>query len=231
MPASHPEEEPAAPRPVMGALLAAASVLAAVVGVWLAATGLKPEPGAPDIRGTYLEDGRPIDDFQLVDHNGDPFTADGLDDRWTVLTFGYTRSGESTPNILGLLHSARELLTRADLAQRVHIALVTVDPGHDGPERLAQYLAGYPAAFHGLTGDPECIRELAASVGVRYSERPGEPGRYTIQPRKALLVVNPDGDLTALLMPPLHPEIIAHDLHTLMQYHRGSLVDYLLQRR
>ncbi len=214
----------------MGALLAVASVLAAVVGVWLAATGLQPEPSTPDIRGTYLEDGRPIADFQLVDQNGEPFTAVGLNDHWTVLTFGYTRSEAATPNTLGLLHSARELLTRVHLAQRLEIALITVDPGHDDPRELSRFLADYPAAFHGLTGEPARIRELAASVGVRYSERAGEPGSYTIQPRQALLVVNPDGELTALLMPPLHPELIAQDLHTLMQHHRGSLVDYLLQR-
>ncbi|MFW6380214.1 MAG: SCO family protein [Halorhodospira sp.] len=228
MPAHRPDTEPPQPRPYMGALLAAASVLAAVVGVWLAATALKPNPAAPDISGTYLEDGRPIADFQLVDQHGEPFTPNRLDQHWTVLTFGYTRSEEATPDTLGLLHSAREQLTRVELDDELEIALVTIDPEHDRPEQLAAYLTDYPKAFHGLTGEPEAIRKLAASVGVRYREQ--EPGRFSLQPRGALLVMNPEGELVALLMPPHHPELIAQDLHTLMQHHRDSLLDYLLQR-
>ncbi|ABM61599.1 SCO family protein [Halorhodospira halophila] len=227
MPANRPQRTT---RPLFGALLAIASVLAAVIGVGLAVTALRPDPGIPDIQGTYLEDGRPIADFALQDQDGKRFTPTELHGKWTVLTFGHTECPTTWEN-LALLHSAREQLGQTRMSTRLQVALVSVSPD-DGPEELADYVGRYPAAFQGASGPVERVRELAGSVGVRYVEPNGgnvEDG-FHIQPEGALLVINPHGKMIALLMPPHHPELIARDLFRLMERERGGFLRNLLER-
>ncbi len=216
-------------RPLFGALLAALSVLAAVIGVGLAVTALRPDPGVPEIQGTYLEDGRPIADFVLEDQTGERFSPTDLHGKWTVLTFGHTECPTTWEN-LALLHSAREQLRQTQLAHRLQVALVSVNPD-DGAEELADYVGRYPEAFHGVSGPVERVRELAGSVGVRYVEPNGgnvEDG-FHIQPEGALLVINHHGKLVALLMPPHHPELLARDLFRLMERERGGFLRNLLE--
>ncbi|MBK5943088.1 MAG: SCO family protein [Halorhodospira halophila] len=226
MPANRPQRTT---RPLLGALLAVLSVLAAVIGVGLAATALRPDPGVPDIQGTYLEDGRPIADFVLEDQDGKRFSSTDLHGKWTVLTFGHTESPTTWEN-LALLHSAREQLAHTRMSARLQVALVSVNPD-DGPDELADYVGRYPAAFHGISGPVARVRELAGSVGVRYMAPNGgnvDDG-FHIQPEGALLVINPRGKLVALLMPPHHPELIARDLFRLMERERGGFLRNLLE--
>ena len=209
------------------ALLTVGAVFAAMVGVWLAATALRPAPGVPDISGTYLDEGREIADFELVDQDGNPVTQRDLEDVWSVLVFGYSRSDGPTAELPGVLTSAYERLRQVELTDRLSVSLITVDTEHDTPKVLEAYMAPYPDSFRGLTGDEAMVRELAESLGIRFAERPDEAG-YAIQPEAAMLVVNPEGELQALLIPPHHPEVVAQDLHTLIQREPGAWLHHLL---
>ncbi len=203
------------------ALLTVTAIFAAMVGVWLAATALLPAPGIPKISGTYLDDGRSVVDFKLVDHRGEPFTPDELTEKWTVLTFGYTSAEGVTAETLGVLTSAYQRLSHSGIAEHLRVAMITVDPEADSPGRLADYMAPYPDVFRGVTGDAKEIRQLAASLGIRYAVRE-DSQHFDIQPEAAMMVINPDGQLRALLIPPHHPAVVAQDLHTLIQRQPGA---------
>ena len=53
-------------------------------------------------------------------------------------------------------------------APAVEVLLVSVDPGHDTPEALAAYCAGYPYRLTGLTGTPEAVAAVARQYGAGF---------------------------------------------------------------
>ena len=89
-----------------------------------------------------------------------------------------------------LVHDLQKVDTLLDPAtrDRVRFALVTFDPERDTPERLAAYGREHgldPPHWLLLHGSPDQVRELAASVGVRY--RPTGTGQFSHTMRIVLL--------------------------------------------
>ncbi|MBK1726127.1 SCO family protein [Halorhodospira neutriphila] len=204
------------------ALLAVAAVLAALSGLWLVVSQVSSPQGAPDVEATYLEGGRPIADFQLRDHRGGAFTPQRLQGRWTLLTFGHTRSPEATPETLGLLAVTYRILAEAEVADGLQVAMVTVNPGEDSARRLASYLPEFHPDFVGVTGEAAQIRRLARSMGIRYSEPGTEARPIQVQPARVIALLDPRGQLLALFTPPHHPELLARDVQRIRAHARGG---------
>lgn len=117
------------------------------------------------------------DNFSLLTHYGETFTAEHFRGRWTLLFFGFT----NCPNIcplsmveLGQFYRAFE----AEASSRIEkplVAMVTVDPEQDDPITLADYVDNYHEDFLGLTGRPDQIRALAQQLYVVIDEIEEEP--------------------------------------------------------
>ena len=89
-----------------------------------------------------------------------------------------------------LVHDLQRVdgLLSATAREQVRFALVSFDPEHDTPERLAAYAREQglaPPRWRLLHGSPEQVRELAATVGVRY--RPTGTGQFSHTMRIVLL--------------------------------------------
>ncbi len=176
-------------------------------------------PGStPEIRGTYLEDGRPMADFELITSSGEPFTTGDLEGQWTLLAFGAPSAQAEARETIALLERVHALLAQTHHGDRLQSAWISVEPPEEPRQRLAPLKASGHETLHLLTGEPSVVGPLAHSLGVRYSQ--GASG-VVVQPADVLFVIAPDGKLLALLLPPQHPELIAQDLFTLME-HRAS---------
>ncbi|WP_200193721.1 SCO family protein [Halorhodospira abdelmalekii] len=201
--------------------LAVAAVVAALASLWLVIYTIGAPASPPEIRGTYLEEGRPIADFELTDHDGRPFTPERLSGQWSLLTFGYTGCTDATPEMLELLTFTHRLLEETRVARRLQLVLISVDSQHDTPPRLADYAPRFHDELIALTGEPEQISTLAQSLGIRYTPIDGNGApAYRIEPVATVLLIDPRGRLLALFRPPHHPQLLAEDLYELAQYHR-----------
>ena len=103
-------------------------------------------------------------DFELVDQRGEAFSLSHRRGRPLLLFFGFTRCAASCPTTLSKLG---EVVRRLP-APAVEVLLVSVDPGHDTPEALAAYCAGYPYRLTGLTGTPEAVAAVARQYGAGF---------------------------------------------------------------
>jgi protein SCO1/2 len=192
------------------------AVVAAVVGAGLAISmrddAATPQAQAPQlVAGTHLPTARTLQEFSLVDQDGQPVTLAALRGRPSLLFFGFTQCPDVCPTTLALLSSVRQRATAQDL----RIVLVSVDPERDTPQRLGAYVRAFDASFTGLTGSVEEIEKLARQLGVAAVRVPRPGGDYTIDHSAALLWLDRDARLTTIFTPPYAVEPLARDFTTL----------------
>lgn len=141
-------------------LLALAAVGVVVGALFL----LRP---ARALAGTALNQPVEVAGLQLVDHTGATvdLAADFRGDV-TLVFFGYTRCPDVCPLTMARLARAYQQLDRPD---GLRVVMVTVDPGHDTPEVLGDYVRRFDPDFVGLTGSNSQVAEAARTFFVGFA--------------------------------------------------------------
>ncbi len=125
---------------------------------------LRPDP---PLAGTELNNPVPVSGLQLVNHRGEKVDlAADFGGEVTLVFFGYTRCPDVCPLTMARLAQAYEGLERTD---GLKVVMVTVDPGHDTPEVLGEYVERFHPDFVGLTGSNNQIAEAAKTFFVGYA--------------------------------------------------------------
>ena len=96
------------------------------------------------------------------------------------------------------------------LAGRVQPVFVTVDPGRDTPERLADYVKLFHPRLMGLTGTPAQVAQAARAYRVYYAKaRSGDGDAYLMDHSSFVYLLDPDGVVRALFRPGSSAEDLA----------------------
>lgn len=196
-------------RKAVGTALAAG--LALVAGAWLASYWqAQSRPAAAAIQsGTLLGAPRPIAEFALTDHLGQPFANDRLRGRWSLLFAGFTHCPDVCPTTLGIMKAVGQRLG----AQAPAMVLLSVDPERDTPAVLKSYVEFFGPNITGVTGARASLDRLCESLGIAYVKVPGATDAdYTIDHSAALVLVDPQGRVAGYFTPPLKVDTLAADL-------------------
>lgn len=129
--------------------------------------GAEPQPGAD------------VPDFPLTDQDDRRISLSLYRGRALLLTFIYTRCPLPDYCILmseNFAEIERALRDRPELAERVRLLSITLDPAYDTPRVLRSYGAAHTrrydgedfARWHFATGSPREIREVAGFFGLTY---------------------------------------------------------------
>ncbi len=139
-------------------LAAAALTLAACGGRSVESlTGIVRDP-APDVGNVAVAD---------ASNANEPFVMRAAADELLVVYFGYTACPDVCPTTLADLRSAMGRLD--DDAQRVRVAMITVDPNRDDAERLTAYIQSFFPGGHALrTDDADELQAAADAFGAAY---------------------------------------------------------------
>ncbi|PDW02750.1 SCO family protein [Candidatus Viridilinea mediisalina] len=146
----------------------------------LLVVGLSACSGPPELKGTVIDPPLPAPDFTLTDHNGQPFTLSEQKGNIVMLYFGFTLCPDICPIELANLAAVKRELGAA--AETMQVALITVDPERDLPERLELYVQTFDPDFIGLHGDTETLEPIYRDYGVFVQRRelPESAMEYTI---------------------------------------------------
>jgi protein SCO1/2 len=167
---------------------------------------------------TLLPGPRAIPDFHLTDHREQGFGPAQLRGQWSLLFFGFTRCPDICPNTLGLLHAVNAELKRAGGTDALRVVFISVDPAHDSPAALKNYVEYFDPAFIAVTGAEPELRKLTDALYVPFTYVPaGKDGDYTVEHSGALVLLNPRGQAVAYFSPPLQAGPIARDLRALLK--------------
>jgi protein SCO1 len=197
--------------------IAAAIVLAvsaAVAGAWFAAHLAAPQ--LPE-HARILPTPRPLPDVPGTDHAGNPFTRADLEGRWTLTFFGFTYCPDVCPQTLHVLAGARQMLDDLPAQDRPEILMISVDPGRDTPERLAQYVPYFHPEFRGVRVADRHLPELARGFGVAYAYAPLGEDSYTVDHTAALFLVDRQARVAAVFPAPHTAQGVAADLRHIIQ--------------
>jgi protein SCO1 len=206
--AIQPDSIVPSPAQFLPAILATVAV---VLGLFTAAWLFAPD-GTPQLEsGTLLQQPRALPAFQFQSSDGQPFTPERLQQRWTLIFPGFTYCPDICPTTLTQLKQLHALTGR-----RAQIVLLSVDPARDTPQRLAEYLAFFDPDFIGVTAPEPELGRLTQALGIAYIQVPGAGGQdYSLDHSAALVLINPQGRIAGYFMPPFRLDQLAADLNHL----------------
>jgi len=164
---------------------------------------------------TRIDPPRPLDDFTLTSHTGEPLSLSDLKGKPTLLYFGYTFCPDVCPMTLG-----EYVRVKAALGERgagVNFVMVSVDAKRDTPARLSRYLGGFDPAFIGMTGDELTLRRIGADYGLYFEiHDDGRTQNYMVDHTASVFLIDPEMRLTAIYAFGTDPQVIADDLRAML---------------
>ena len=193
--------------------IAIVAVCAIGTGAWLSYHLAVPPP-APST-ATVLPVTTPLVDFELIDQDGKPVTADTFRGQWDLVFFGFVNCPDVCPLTLQVLASARNELA-AQQESMPRIVLVSVDPERDTPDVLKTYVDSFGDDILGVTGDLDELQKLTKGLGIFFAKSFLDDDSYTMDHSAVVLAINPDGEFEALFGAPHKIENFVHDLPIIM---------------
>jgi protein SCO1/2 len=178
---------------------------------------------APSFKNTDLTGASYARDFSLTDANGKPRTLADFKGKVVVVFFGYTQCPDVCPTTLSEMAGVMKKL--GPLADQVQMLFITLDPEHDTPAILAQYVPSFDPRFLALTGDTAAIQKAAQEFKVVYQKVAGTTGgttggttlaNYSIDHTAASFVFDPQGRIRLYVRSSMGPEALEHDLRSLL---------------
>ncbi|MNY44018.1 hypothetical protein D3C86_1790100 [compost metagenome] len=140
----------------------------------------------------------------MTDHHGKPASWSSYRGKWLVVYFGYTGCPDACPT--GLTEIAKEMKDLGKDADKVQVALVTLDPERDTTKLLAGYVPYFNPTFVGLRPERAKLEEVIRPFGVQYEKTPGKSGQgYEINHSLDFFVIDPNGRLQSRFLTPLPP--------------------------
>ncbi|SEP69030.1 protein SCO1/2 [Solimonas aquatica] len=193
-------------------LLTVAAV--ALAGGLLLALAMRPDAVVLQ-SGTLLPQPRALPELNLLDDQNQPYAQSRLQKHWTLIFPGYTSCPDICPTTMALLKQV--LIQLGPQAEQLQVAMLTVDPERDTPERLGQYLHYFNPHFLGLITPEPNLKRVAQTLGVVYVKVPGESGSYTMDHSAALVLLDPQGRLAGYLTPPFTVDALVQDFRKLLK--------------
>jgi protein SCO1 len=176
----------------LAALVGAMALLAACSGAGNPAEG-NPE-GLPPQESQAALPLLPIGgDFELTNHDGQPFKLESLRGKVVVLFFGYTMCPDACPTTLSKLSTAYSRLSPEDRA-RVKAVYVTIDPERDTAEVMKAHLTYFGVDAIGLTGTHEQVAHVAHLYKAHYEKSDAKTaGGYLMSHTVSLFGIDAQG--------------------------------------
>ena len=167
-------------------------IIALSLALWASGcgSGLAEEPLAGIVRSPVPS----VASLSLPDRVGEDFVMQAERDRLLVVYFGYTACPDVCPTTMSDLSAA--LRDLGDEADRVEVAMVSVDPGRDSQEIIDGYVASFVPNANGLrTDDQDLLRSVTTGFGADYRVEVAEDGTVEVGHTGFLYAVDDQGDL------------------------------------
>ncbi len=131
--------------------------------------------------------------FSLVDTESRPVTDKDLRGSFALVYFGFTSCPDMCPTTLQAMTVALNKL--GPLAEKVRPVFITVDPEHDTPAVMKDYIKNFHPRMWGLTGTKEQTDAAAESYRVFHKkvQKPGEEGE-TVDHSGFIYLISPAGE-------------------------------------
>jgi cytochrome oxidase Cu insertion factor (SCO1/SenC/PrrC family) len=144
--------------------------------------------------------------FRLIDSHSRTVTDEDFRGRYLLIYFGYTGCPDVCPTTLASVVQALGLLGKR--AAAIQPIFITVDPAHDTPSVMRNYVADFSPRLIGLTGTPAELDAAEKAYHVTVEVTPAGINHSAV-----LYLMAPDGHFLAPLPADSSAAVIAKDLN------------------
>lgn len=193
-------------------------VFVLALGLGLGYGYFKPQPFV--LNNALLGAPQPLPNFELQSTKATLFGRPDLLGHWSLLFSGYTDCPDICPVTLSML--ARWQQDRVDTEPPVRLLFATVDPERDRLQALQTYLSYFDAEITGLTGSASELDRLLLGLGFYPvttsddSKRNGRSEARLLNHSGAIAVINPRGELHAIVRAPFTQKALGQQLPLLL---------------
>lgn len=138
-----------------------------------------------------------IPTFTLTDSEGRVRMTADFRGKFLLVFFGFTSCPDVCPTTLSDISLWLEELG-AD-ADRMIVALISVDPERDTPDVLADYVSNFDPRVMGLTGSADDVAQAAADFRATYRRVYKDGGDYTMDHTAGVFLFHPDGRFASII--------------------------------
>lgn len=135
--------------------------------------------------------------FTLTAPDGSAVTDKTLAGKPYAIFFGFTRCPDVCPTSLARMARLRKQL--GPQGMKFNIVFVSVDPGHDKPADLGNYVALFGTPIIGLTGSDAQLAQIKKGYGVYSAKVPQPGGDYTIDHTAAIYLMTAKGEFSGTI--------------------------------
>jgi protein SCO1/2 len=158
------------------------------------------------INGLFLfENPKEISDFSFYSSNGKEFNKSNLNNKWTLMYFGFTRCPDECPTTMYQISKLIKVLREKEYPlEDKQWVLVSIDPERDSPEDINKYAKGFDEAFIGVSN----IRPMLISLATQLSVNNVMPGGDSMDHSHLdnhvnnIILLNPKGEFAGVFRPP-----------------------------
>jgi protein SCO1/2 len=166
---------------------------------------------ATDITGADFGKG-----FSLTDHTGKRRTLQDFHGKVIVVFFGFTHCPDVCPTTLAEL--SRAIRNLGPAGDQVQVLMVTVDPGRDTPEVLAQYVTAFNPKFLAMRGTADETSRVAKEFKVIFQKVAGPaPENYSMDHSAGSYIFDRQGRLRLYVAYGRGTEVFTHDIDLLLK--------------
>ena len=133
-----------------------------------------------------------INNINLVDHTGSKFVAKTLENKPSLIFFGFTHCPEICPTTLSQLSEVTERLKAKIMT--TNIIFITLDPQRDTQEYLKDYISNFNENVIGITGKIMDIKKLADNWGVFFERITTSKEDYTFNHTATVFMIDKNGN-------------------------------------
>ncbi len=176
----------------------------------------------PELQVTNVyPDTKLLPEFNLINHQGQAFTNESLQDKWSIVFFGYTFCPDICPTTMAALAQSYKQLS-VEQQNRVQFVFVSVDPERDTVDILSKYVPFYNPDFIGITGENEGLLDFAMSLGAAYMKLPSGDS-YMMSHSSTVFIVDPKGQRLGQFSRSaggvIDSKLVAEDLQTILEHY------------
>jgi protein SCO1/2 len=155
-------------------------------------------------------------ELRLPDPTGEVRTLADFKGKVVVLFFGYTQCPDICPATMGKLAGTMQKLGTD--ASRVQVLFVSLNPEHDTPVVLREYLSAFNPTFIGLSGDAKATQDVAKEFKIVYQKVSGaSPDHHVMEHSSGAYIFDPQGRLRLYVSSEKDEEIFTHDIAQLLK--------------
>ena len=173
--------------------------------------------------GTWFGDqARAVPAFELSDQFGQPFRNSNFNDKWNLIFFGYAHCPDICPTTLHTLAAMLAKLDDPDLAAKIQIIFVSVDPNRDTNEAMANYVNNFDSRFIAATTAIESLTPFTRFFGIAHQSaaKSDDEAAYLVEHSGSILLVNPRAEYAGIFSALHDSAAIARDMQHLIANYR-----------